>query len=133
MLLLVLLLLVVMHVLHVVLDLSFHQNEDFPSKTAVFFFLEKTISFHISSFVVTRLRERRSERRGGEVFLASRDKRQIMSGVRTRAQKRRIGERDVWDLIVNDDDICFKHILPRLNSNGCEILVRSESGDEKVD
>ena len=41
-----------MHALHVVLDLSFHQNEDFPSKTAVFFFLEKTISFHISSFVV---------------------------------------------------------------------------------
>ena len=34
----------------------------------------------------------------------------IMSGVRTRAQKRRIGERDVWDLIVNNDDICFKHI-----------------------
>ena len=23
--------------------------------------------------------------------------------------------RDVWDLIVNNDDICFKHILPRLN------------------
>jgi hypothetical protein len=36
-------------------------------------------------------------------------------GVRTRAQKRRIGQRDVWDLIVNNDDICFKHILPRLN------------------
>ena len=39
-----------------------------------------------------------------------------MSGVTTRAQKRRIGERDsLWDLIVNNDDICFKHILPRLN------------------
>ena len=53
--------------LHVVLDLSFHQNVDFSSKTAVFFLLEKTISFHISSFVVvTRLRERRrrSGRRG---------------------------------------------------------------------
>ena len=36
MLVLVLLLFVVMHVLHVELDLSFHQNEDFPSKTAVF-------------------------------------------------------------------------------------------------
>ena len=52
---------------------------------------------------------------------------------KTRAQKRRIGEGDVWSLIVNNDDICFKHILPRLNSNGCEILVRSEYGDEKVD
>ena len=41
----------------------------------------------------------------------------MSSGVRTRAQKRRMGERDVWDLIVNNDDICFKHILPRLNAN----------------
>ena len=43
-------------------------------------------------------------------------------GVRTRAQKRRMGERDVWDLIVNNDDICFKHILPRLNSNDVKFL-----------
>jgi hypothetical protein len=45
-----------------------------------------------------------------------------MSGVRTRAQKRRIGERDVWSLIVNDDDICFKHILPRLNGTDVKFL-----------
>ena len=45
-----------------------------------------------------------------------------MSGVRTRAQKRRIGERDVWDLIVNNDDICFKHILPRLNRTDVKFL-----------
>ena len=57
----------------------------------------------------------------------------MSSGVRTRGQKRRMGERDVWDLIVKNDDICFKHILPRLNANGCEILVRSEYRDEKVD
>ena len=43
-------------------------------------------------------------------------------GVRTRAQKRRIGERDVWDLIVNNDDICFKHILPRLNRTDVKFL-----------
>ena len=46
----------------------------------------------------------------------------VMSGVRTRAQKRRIGERDVWDLIVNNDDICFKHILPRLNATDVKFL-----------
>ena len=53
----------------------------------------------------------------------------VMSGgARTRAQKRRIGERDsLWDLIVNNDDICFKHILPRLNRT--DVLVRSEYGD----
>ena len=50
-------------------------------------------------------------------------------GARTRAQKRRMGERDVWDLIVNNDDICFKHILPRLNKTDLKFLY----GDEKVD
>jgi len=40
----------------------------------------------------------------------------------TRAQKRRIGERDVWDLIVNNDDISFKYIIPRLNSTDLKIL-----------
>jgi hypothetical protein len=43
-------------------------------------------------------------------------------GVRTRAQKRRIGERDVWDLIVKNDDITFIHILPRLNSTDLKFL-----------
>ena len=48
----------------------------------------------------------------------------VMSGgVRTRAQKRRMGERDsLWDLIVKNDDICFKHILPRLNSMDVKFL-----------
>ena len=32
---------------------------------------------------------------------------------KTRAQKRRMGERDLWDVIVNNDDVSFKHILPR--------------------
>ena len=38
-----------------------------------------------------------------------------------------------WDVIVNNDDICFKHILPRLNRTDVRILVWSEYGDEKVD
>jgi len=53
-------------------------------------------------------------------------------GVRTRAQKRRIGERDLWDLIVNDDDICFKHILPRLNSNDVKFLYEVNSETRKL-
>jgi hypothetical protein len=59
--------------------------------------------------------EKRKKRRG-EVF------RVMSSGVRTRAQKRRIGERDVWDLIVKNDDICFKHILPKLNETDVKFL-----------
>ena len=41
----------------------------------------------------------------------------VTPAVTTRARKRKVGQRDsLWDLIVNDnDDICFQHILPRLN------------------
>ena len=56
-----------------------------------------------------------------------------MSGVTTRAQKRRIGERDsLWDLIVNNDDICFKHILPRLNSNDVKFLYEVNTETRKL-
>ena len=40
----------------------------------------------------------------------------------TRGAKRRIGQRDVWDVIVNNDDVCFKHILPRLNRTDIKFL-----------
>ena len=53
-------------------------------------------------------------------------------GVRTRAQKRRIGERDVWDLIVNNDDICFKHILPRLNGTDVKFLYEVNTETRKL-
>ena len=52
--------------------------------------------------------------------------------VRTRAQKRRIGERDVWDLIVKNDDICFQHILPRLNSNDVKFLYGVNTETRKL-
>ena len=39
---------------------------------------------------------------------------------------------NLWELIVNNDDICFKHIF-EIESNGSQILLRSEYGDEKVD
>ena len=47
----------------------------------------------------------------------------------TRARERRAGERNVWDVIVNNDDICFKHILPRLNQTDVKFLydVNSET------
>ena len=53
-------------------------------------------------------------------------------GVRTRAQKRRMGERDVWDLIVNNDDICFKHILPRLNRTDVKFLYDVNTETRKL-
>jgi hypothetical protein len=56
----------------------------------------------------------------------------MSGGARTRAQKRRIGERDVWDLIVNNDDISFKHILPRLNATDVKFLYGVNTETRKL-
>jgi len=56
----------------------------------------------------------------------------MTSGVTTRAQKRRIGERDVWSLIVKCDDICFQHILPRLNANDVKFLYGVNTETRKL-
>ena len=50
----------------------------------------------------------------------------------TRLRKRKVGQRDVWDLIVKNDDICFKHILPRLNSNDVKFLYEVNSETRKL-
>jgi len=56
-----------------------------------------------------------------------------MSGARTRrAQKRRTGERDLWSLIVKCDDICFTHILPRLNGTDLKFLYEVNSETRKL-
>jgi len=40
----------------------------------------------------------------------------------TRWKERKLGQRDLWDVIVNNDDICFEHILPRLNRTDVKFL-----------
>jgi len=44
------------------------------------------------------------------------------SGVTTRAQKRKLSQGALWDVIVDNDDVCFKHILPRLNQTDVKFL-----------
>jgi hypothetical protein len=57
----------------------------------------------------------------------------MSSGViTTRAQKRRTGERDVWGLIVKNDDICFQHILPRLNATDVKFLYGVNTETRKL-
>ena len=53
----------------------------------------------------------------------------MSSGVTTRAQNRSIGVRNLWDVIVNNDDICFEHILWKLNPTDIKFLydVNSET------
>jgi hypothetical protein len=44
---------------------------------------------------------------------------------RAQRKKRRIlRDSRLWDLIVNNDDICFKHVLPRLNGTDLKFLDR---------
>ena len=58
----------------------------------------------------------------------------MSSGVMTRGQKRRMGERDsfsLWDLVVKCDDICFTHVLPRLNGTDLKFLDRVNTETRK--
>ncbi|CAL6383981.1 unnamed protein product [Bathycoccus prasinos] len=50
----------------------------------------------------------------------------------TRLRKRKVVQRDVWNLIVNNDDVSFKHILPRLNSNDVKFLYEVNSETRKL-
>jgi len=58
------------------------------------------------------------------------------SGATTRSAKERGGggvwERDLWSLIVKCDDICFTHILPRLNSNDVKFLYGVNTETRKL-
>ena len=51
----------------------------------------------------------------------------------TRSRKRKVGQRDsLWDLVVKNDDICFKHILPRLNGNDIKFLYEVNTETRKL-
>ena len=39
---------------------------------------------------------------------------------------------NLWDLIVNNDDICFKHILPRLNRTDLKFLYEVNTETRKL-
>ena len=80
-------------------------------------------SLIISRYKKKKKRERESKRRRRTrgVF----DMNVSSGAVPTRLGKRKVGRRDslLWDLIVNNnDDICFTHILPRLNGTDLKFL-----------
>ena len=48
-------------------------------------------------------------------------------------RKRKVAQRDsLWDLIVNNDDICFTNILPRLDLNDVKFLHEVNSETRKL-
>ena len=51
----------------------------------------------------------------------------------TQQKSQMIGKSDsLWDLIVNNDDICFKHILPRMNGTDIKFLYGVNSETRKL-
>ena len=51
----------------------------------------------------------------------------------TQQKSRMIGKRDsLWGLIVKCDDICFTHILPRLNANDVKFLYGVNTETRKL-
>ena len=46
----------------------------------------------------------------------------IKRAMDTGAQEQSIGQRNLWDVIVENDDVCFKHILPKLNRTDIKFL-----------
>jgi hypothetical protein len=62
-----------------------------------------------------------------------------MSGATTRVLQKRVStmigdERDslLWDVVVSNDDICFQHILPRLNATDIKFLYEVNSETRKL-
>ena len=54
-------------------------------------------------------------------------------GVVTRSRKRKVGQRDsLWDVVVKNDDICFQHILPKLNANDVKFLYGVNTETRKL-
>ena len=73
----------------------------------------------------------KSEKQNRETFREEKKKKRRRK--RRRRSDSKVREEDspsvLWDVIVNDDDICFQHILPRLHRNDVKFLfgVNSET------
>ena len=113
---------VIMHLLGTRMKVFFCDFFLFPLKKRQFFSSwKKQFHFTSLSFVIKHVREKKRR------SLLCRDtKNVITSRVTTKeTQKRRtMDERDslLWGLIVKCDDICFQHILPRLNATDLKFL-----------
>ena len=46
----------------------------------------------------------------------------VAAGLVSRRKRKKSSKSLLWDLIVNNDDICFTHILPRLNQTDLKFL-----------
>jgi hypothetical protein len=94
------------------------KNANFSSLTK-----NKTNQIKTKNTFNKRLREKEKDK---EEKLAS------MTTRETRERRTMGGERDVWGVIVKCDDICFTHILPRLNRTDLKFLYEVNSETRKL-
>jgi len=73
-----------------------------------------------SSSEKTRRKRTTTTKRGGALLGQNHDEKKRRTGGGER--KRDDSCLELWDLIVNNDDICFKHILPKLNGTDVKFL-----------
>ena len=93
--------------------------------STVFFFFESKSHARREKDTLYRARARSGDRTISTVVMSG--------GVTRRAQERQTkGVRDVWDVIVKWDDICFQHIIPRLNSNDVKFLYEVNTETRKL-
>jgi hypothetical protein len=106
--------------------------EKIPRKKRLLFSMDMRDHHYISRYKKKEEREReRKRRRTRGVF----DMNASSGAVPTRLGKRKVGRRDslLWDLIVNNnDDICFTHILPRLNGTDLKFLYEVNEETRKL-
>ena len=102
-------------VVHQIRSEKKNTSESRQTKTGVVTFERALLRHGERDFTTKEFRRRRKTRARGRML--------------TRWKKRKLGQRDLWDVIVNNDDICFKHILPRLNGTDVKFLfgVNSET------
>jgi hypothetical protein len=84
-----------------------------------------------SSEKTRRKRTTTTFKRGGALLGQNHDekKRRTGGGERKRDDSACL---ELWDLIVNNDDICFKHILPRLNGTDVKFLYEVNTETRKL-
>ena len=83
-----------------------------------------------SSSEKTRRKRTTTTKRGGALLGQNHDEKKRRTGGGER--KRDDSCLELWDVIVNNDDICFKHILPRMNGTDVKFLYEVNTETRKL-
>ena len=100
-------------------------------------FIRVRVKTHTHTQTHTRERERKKKKKMMKKKTKKKEEPIIAGGggVKTRARKRKVGQRDsflLWDVIVKCDDICFTRVLPRLSATDIKLLYGANKETRKL-